>query len=432
MLLNSDNAHLVLGLLTAGIGVIFYWTDRAGRTSPPIALCLFLIGVSLLIEREGRPQYRLITAALLSTLESISILTGLEWGRRIGQTASGRLQTAANWLFRSAQIIALVYWLLSLLYIVLFPQQAAHLEPGVIRVHVIEAAMLAPILSASMICAAVAVGLLLLARIDKAEAIRLRVLIFASPFLLAGLVIEERLVPFSLSIGMLIFLFGSIRYLMLQSRRGQFMAQFLSPQVTRLVRTEGMERVLKREQRSISIVVCDLRGFTAYSQGKDSETVVRALERYYEIVGQVAASHSATVKDHAGDGVLILVGAPLPVKNSTEHAARLAQQLMRTWQARRRSSFPTLGLGIGVATGVVTIGAIQGAGRLEYVAVGNAVNLASRLCNRAEDGQILMDEETYAGLAAATARQAASHSPEALKGFAEPVPVYALTVEAAT
>jgi class 3 adenylate cyclase len=145
----------------------------------------------------------------------------------------------------------------------------------------------------------------------------------------------------------------------------------------------------------------------------------------------VAAAHRATVKDHAGDGVLILVGAPLPVKNSTEHAARLAQQLMRTWQTRRAGSFPGLGLGIGVATGVVTIGAIQGAGRLEYVAVGNAVNLASRLCNRAEDGQILIDEETYAGLAASTSQMALGHSPELLKGFTQPVPVYSLASETA-
>jgi class 3 adenylate cyclase len=298
--------------------------------------------------------------------------------------------------------------------------------------------MLAPILGAAMVCTAIAVGLLLLARIDKAEAIRLRVLVFATPFLLAGLVIKESWVPFSLSIGLLIYLFGSIRYLMLQSRRGQFMSQFLSPQVTRLVQHEGMDRVLERQQRIISIVVCDLRNFTAFAGERDSETVVDILERYYEIVGEVAIAHDATVKDQAGDGVLILVGAPLPVKNPAQRACRLALELMRRWQERRATLSPSLGpglgpdlgLGIGVATGPVTVGAIHGASRLEYVAVGNAVNLAARLCSRAEDGDILIDEETWSSLKPRDATQATARAPESLKGFADPVAVYALAASA--
>src|SRR3569623_319706 len=173
MFLNSDNAHLVLGILVGGLGGIFFLTDREGRSSRPIALCLFVIGLTLLIEREGSPQYRLLTAAIQSSLESVAILAGFKWGRRIGQTASGGLQTAANWLFRIAQLLGLGYWLLSLLYIVLFPKQAASFEPGVIRIHILQAAMLAPILGAALICSVVAIGLLLLAKIDKAEAIRL-------------------------------------------------------------------------------------------------------------------------------------------------------------------------------------------------------------------------------------------------------------------
>jgi class 3 adenylate cyclase len=431
-ILSPDHAHLVLGVLTMGIGGIFFLTDRGSRSSRPVALCLSLIGVALLLDRQGGGRFHLLTVALLASLDSLSILAGVEWGRRIGQTAAGRLQIAANWLFRVAQLMVLLYWLLSLLYVAIFPQQAGTLAPGVVRVHVIEIAVLAPILGAGMICAAIAIGLLLLARIDKAEAIRLRVLVFASPFLLAGLVVQEALVPFVLSVGLLIFLFGSVRYLMVQGQRGQFMSQFLSPQVARLVRTEGMERTLKRRRQDISIVVCDLRGFTAYAREEESDTVVRVLERYYEVVGQVAAAHRATIKDHAGDGVLILVGAPLPLKDHARRAVMLALELMRLWNEERRQLPPQLGLGIGIATGPVTVGAIHGAGRLEYVAVGTPVNLAARLCSRAEDGEILVDQRTREAVAADGRTVAATHTPELLKGFTEPVPVYSLTAADAT
>lgn len=87
---------------------------------------------------------------------------------------------------------------------------------------------------------------------------------------------------------------------------------------------------------------------------------------------------------------------------------------------------PGVGLGIGVATGTTTVGAIRGAGRLEYVAVGNAVNLAARLCMRAEDGEILTDRRTSEELRGEAAVRISQRAPEGLKGFPEPIPVCAL------
>lgn len=425
MLLIPDGAHLVTALLAAGVGAIIFWIDRSNPLSRPLALCLVAIGVAVFVD-AGEDAGRWLQAALLESARALAILAGIEWGRRIGNTASGRGRRAANGLFRAAQILVLVYWLLSLGYRVLFPEAASTDASGLIRARPLEFAVFAPVLGSAIGCAAIAILLLLAMRIDRAEAVRLRVLFFAAPFLLAALVVRESLVPVTIALGLLVVTYGSMRYLIIQTRRGQLMGRFLSPEVARMVRVEGMDRVLQRQRRRISIVVCDLRGFTAFARSHDSETVAAMLERFYEVVGAVAAEHGGTVKDHAGDGVLILVGAPLPSSDPPGDAVDLALGLMARVRAVIEPASPRLGLSVGVATGNVTVGAMRGAGQLEYMAVGSAVNLAARLCDRAEDGDILIDARTRAAVPDRAGIAITAREPEQLKGFAEPVPVFAL------
>lgn len=418
-------ANYVAGLLIGGTGLIFLWTDRSSQASQALSVCLLAIGFSLfLYVFPGE----IFTAMLMESLKSIAILAGVEWGRRIGLTATAPSKIAVNWLFRAAQLLVLIYWFLSLGYILIWPERATTAVPGVFfAVRAVEFAVFAPILGSGMLCALVAIIMLRFLRIDGAELVRLRALLLAGPFLLAGLVVGETLVPITLAIGLLIFLFGSVRYLIIQGERGQFMSQFLSPEVAKLVRAEGMERVLQRQRCPLSVVVCDLRGFTNFARQHDSDIVVTLLERFYAVVGAAAAEHGGTVKDHAGDGVLILVGAPLRVQDHARRAALLSLELMRKAQDLLRAT-TGVGLGIGVATGNTTVGAIQGAGRLEYVAVGDAVNLAARLCARAEDGEILVDDRTRAALNPQDAIKTLERKPELLKGFSEPVQVSALSV----
>lgn len=415
----------------AGTALILAAGDWAGRSTRALVLCLLAIAAALMLGRvmAWSDAGGIASASLMVMLKVTAILAGVEWGRRIGQTARARGRVAANVLFRVAQLLVLVYGGLSVGYVVLFPEQALVDVPGVINVRAVEFAVFAPVLGSGMLCATIAIVLLRFMRIDRAELARLRALLWAAPFLLAGLLVADPLIPVTLTIGLLIFLAGAVRFLVIQSRRGSFLGQFLSPQVARMVRAEGLDRLLRRERRPLSVVACDLRGFTAFARSCDSERVAEVLERYYAVVGEVAARHGGTIKDIAGDGVLILLGAPLPMKDHVQRAAQLGLELaMQTRPALRAAAAEApLGLGVGIASGETTVGAIRGAGRLEYVAVGNAVNLAARLCARAEDGEVLADRAIVEQLNGDASIVVAERAPETLKGFDEPVPVCALS-----
>jgi adenylate cyclase len=419
------SAHLVVALTMAGTALILLAGDHASRSTRALALCLGAIALALLVGRTIGVPFGRAEALGTRILEMVAILAAIEWGRRIGQTAQSRARRAANGLFRASQILVLVYGGLTLGYIVLFPDRALQPVSGVVAVRALEFAVFAPVLGSGILCAAIAIAMLRFMRIDRAEMARLRALFWAAPFLLAALVVADPLIPVTLTVGLLVFLAGSVRYLVIQARRGTFLGQFLSPEVAQAVRAEGLDRLLRRERRRLSVVACDLRGFTAYARTRDSDGVAGVLERYYAIVGTVAARHGGTVKDHAGDGVLILLGAPLPMADHARRAARLALELMREARSLLAEAAPEVGIGIGIATGSTTVGAIRGAGRLEYVAIGNAVNLAARLCARAEPGEILTDQRTAAELDAAAVR-ISPRAPEALKGYPEPIPVCAL------
>jgi adenylate cyclase len=231
-------------------------------------------------------------------------------------------------------------------------------------------------------------------------------------------------------VGEMVFLVGSVQYHVAQGQRGQFMSRFLSSQVAALVRERGLTGAMQQNYLEITAVVSDVRGFTAYAQAHPSSQVIKVLRDYYDAVGQVVAAHGGTIKDYAGDGILILVGAPIPMQDHAAVALSIARgvreaagDMVRRWGS---ADYP-LGLGLGVASGFVTVGVIGSASRLEYTAVGPAVNLASRLCEQALDGEILVDGRTRELAAGVLLEQ---RPPIAVKGFAEAVPLFALTAAA--
>ncbi|HSD09946.1 MAG TPA: adenylate/guanylate cyclase domain-containing protein, partial [Candidatus Binatia bacterium] len=158
-------------------------------------------------------------------------------------------------------------------------------------------------------------------------------------------------------------------------------------------------------------------------ESASAEEVIAVLERFYASVGEVATEFGGTIKDFAGDGILVLVGAPIAYPDHVARAVTMGVRLSDRISALLRR-WPPLGVGVGVATGAVTVGAIGGDARLEYAAVGRAVNLASRLCARAEAGQVLVDERV-AEACPGSARFERLEAVE-LKGFSAPVPVFAL------
>jgi adenylate cyclase len=158
--------------------------------------------------------------------------------------------------------------------------------------------------------------------------------------------------------------------------------------------------------------------------------VIGILREYYDAVGAAAATCGGTIKDQAGDGVLILVGAPIAFSDHAQRALELAHRIRSVGIAlTSRWSNPEmqLGVGVGVASGFATVGVIGGASRLEYTAVGAPVNLASRLCAEASHGEVLVDARTTE-LAGASLQNGKLHAGQALqlKGFELPMQSYVL------
>jgi class 3 adenylate cyclase len=215
-----------------------------------------------------------------------------------------------------------------------------------------------------------------------------------------------------------------------QGQRAHFMAKFLSPQVAQLVARRGLKSATDEQTLELSVVCCDLRGFTAFTAATSSRKVIGILREYYDAVGAAAAECGGTIKDQAGDGVLILVGAPIALPDHAQRALDLAKRIREKGMeitARWSDADLRLGVGAGVASGFVTVGVIGGASRLEYTAVGPAVNLASRLCAEAAHGEVLVDLRSIELLGEAAQRQQLRPG-EALqlKGFQQPVQSYTL------
>ncbi len=267
-------------------------------------------------------------------------------------------------------------------------------------------------------------------QLDPPERLRLIGFCIAVPLILLSFPAPREVAPYFAVIGEMVLLIAVMQFHMHWGQRGQFMSRFLSPQVAAAVRSRGLDEAMHEDRLELTVVACDIRGFSTFAEQNDSSQVISLLKAYYGTVGDVAAAHGATIKDYAGDGILLLVGAPLPNPNHAHVALALAADL-RThcdplWQDR------DLGLGVGIATGQVSVGLV-GTKPMEYAAVGRAVNLASRLCDHAKDGEILLSERTLE-LVDVDANSVKMH-PEGkvqFKGLAEPVHIWSISADADT
>ena len=201
--------------------------------------------------------------------------------------------------------------------------------------------------------------------------------------------------------------------------------RFLSPQVAELVMSAGDQRLLESHRREITVVFCDLRGFTAFAEISEPEEVMAVLRQYHEALGELIFGHGGTVEHFAGDGVVVLFNDPLPCPDPTARAVRMALAmrgriagLSDNWRKQGHE----LGFGVGIAQGYATLGMIGFEGRYDYAAIGPVANLASRLCDEAADGEILISQRALAAVEDLVA--AAPVGDLVLKGFTRPVPAY--------
>src|SRR5262245_9338460 len=176
--------------------------------------------------------------------------------------------------------------------------------------------------------------------------------------------------------------------------------RFLPPHIAKLV-SEGDERVLESHRGEVTVVFCDLRDFTAFAESAEPEEVMAVLREYHAALGTLIDKFDGTVERFAGDDLLVLFNDPLPCPQSALCAVQMALE-MRAAVARLADKWRTqgyeLGFGIGIAHGYATMGCIGFEGRFQYSATGTVANLASRLCDEARNGQILVDAKVHAAI----------------------------------
>ncbi|MGI8774494.1 MAG: adenylate/guanylate cyclase domain-containing protein [Actinomycetota bacterium] len=177
-----------------------------------------------------------------------------------------------------------------------------------------------------------------------------------------------------------------------------------------------------------AVFFIDLRGFTKFATECDPEEVIHVLDSFYRVLGKSFEKFDATVGAFQADGVMAYFGDPIPIENPAGRALDMASdlrgplaQLLETWQSRGFD----LNYGIGIALGYATLGMVGFEGRQDYSAIGTVVNLASRLCDEAVEGEVLMDRR--ARLAITSEHEVEPIDPKTIKGFRDPVPVFRLS-----
>jgi adenylate cyclase len=205
--------------------------------------------------------------------------------------------------------------------------------------------------------------------------------------------------------------------------------RLLPPQVADLVVASADHgSLLDSHRQEITVVFCDLRGFTAFAERVQPEEVMSVLAAYHATLGELVLAYEGTLERFLGDGLVVLFNDPMPCPDHPQRAVRMALdmqarvgELTESW----RKSGHQLGFGIGIAQGEATLGRIGFDSRLDYAAIGRIPNLASRLCSEAQAGQVLVSETAYRSVRSTV--EGRHLGDLRLKGFADLVPAYLVT-----
>jgi len=201
--------------------------------------------------------------------------------------------------------------------------------------------------------------------------------------------------------------------------------RFFSPQLAELIVSSGDDEFMKSHRQEITVVFCDLRNFTEFSSTAEPEEQLRVLREYHNAVGSLIFRFEATLEHFAGDGVMAFFNDPVPCPDPAARAIKMAiamrgevGELRKKWEKRGFE----LGFGVGIALGYATLGQVGFEGQFHYMAIGSVANLASRLCDQAKDGQILITQRVYADVEDMVEVEPVAEF--TFKGFHKPVPAY--------
>src|SRR5216110_2823478 len=210
-----------------------------------------------------------------------------------------------------------------------------------------------------------------------------------------------------------------------QIERMGALKRFLAPQLAELIIARGEDSVLQSHRCDIVVVFGDLRGYTAFAETAEPEELLDLLNAYHAAVGPIVTRSEGTLDHFSGDGIMVFFNDPLPCPDAAERAVRMAVEmrealleLQTEWKKRGRQ----IGFGLGIAQGYATLGQIGFAERIHYTAIGTVCNLASRLCDQATDGQILISKRVAGAVERNVRLEEVGDL--ALKGLSQAVAVY--------
>jgi class 3 adenylate cyclase len=194
---------------------------------------------------------------------------------------------------------------------------------------------------------------------------------------------------------------ANARLLETVERQRAELSRFLSPQVAELISSSEGKQLLAGHRAYLTIAYFDLRGFTAFAETAEPEELINIVREYHTVAGELVNEHDGTLEHFAGDGLMVFFNDPVPIDEPELQAAKLALgmrervgECAKGWRKRGYE----LGLGAGIAVGYATLGRIGFEGRYDYGALGSVTNVAARLSDEADAGQILLSQRAYAAL----------------------------------
>jgi adenylate cyclase len=206
----------------------------------------------------------------------------------------------------------------------------------------------------------------------------------------------------------------------------QALERFMSSVVVEKILASPDEIRLGGENQTATVLFADIRGFTRLAERMPPQKIVELLNEYFSEMTDLIFNNGGTLDKYLGDGVMALFGAPWPKADDAERAVKTAAEMQRAltalnrqWRARGQEP---LQMGLGINTGQVTAGNIGSSRRMDYTVIGDAVNLASRLCAHAAGGQILISESTFREIHKSFPAQRLESI--RVKGKAAPVEIY--------
>jgi class 3 adenylate cyclase len=208
--------------------------------------------------------------------------------------------------------------------------------------------------------------------------------------------------------------------------RAEGLKRFFSPQLAEVL-SSGDESALASHRREITVVFCDLRGFTAFADAADPEEVMRLLRDYHGTAGMLISRYEGTLERFTGDGLMVFFNDPVPCPDPAARAVRMAvemrdavERLLEGWRRRGHA----LGFGTGIDMGYATLGRIGFEGRFDYAAIGTVTNLSARLCQESGDGQILVSQRVHAEVESLV--EAEPLGALTLRGFTRPLIAFSI------